>query len=288
MTLKIAIPNKGRLSEKSLDLLQRAGIRVGYHHDRKLRATANGGEVELLYVRAKDIPEFVQDGVAHVGVTGLDLVRETGKDVEEVLDLGFGSCDLVLAVPENSSHEGPLDIPSGSRVATSFPNLTRSFFEDHGVDVEIIEVSGATEVTPAVGVADAITDLTSTGSTLARNHLRPVATILESTAHLVADPRALEDPEVEREVEDLRFALKSVLDAKGKRYLMANVPGDRLDEVRKVLPGVNGPTLVEIDDHGMVAAHAVVEDASIHGTVNRLKELGAEGILVLPIERFVP
>lgn len=221
-------------------------------------------------------------------MTGLDLVREADNDLDELLDLGFGSCSLVLAVPEDSTVDDPADIPDGSHIATSFPHLTRSFFADHGVDVEIVTVSGAAEVTPKVDVADYITDLMSTGTTLAQNGLRPIATLLESSAHLVADPSARDDPGTAAALEDLKVALESVVAAEGKRYVMANVPRDRLENVREILPGVSGPTIMEIDDSDMVAAHAVVDEARVFDAANRLKDVGGEGILVLPIERFQP
>ena len=290
MPLKIAVPNKGRLSESALELFRKAGIRVETSHERKLFATALDGAFSILFVRANDIPEFVQDGVADLGVTGLDLVEEMGKDVERLMDLRFGSCRLVFAAPEDSPVKGPQDLPDGARVATSFPRLTRAYFQRAGRgNVRIVEVSGATEVTPHIGVADYITDLTSTGSTLAMNGLREVDTLLESTAWVIGCRESLRDLQKAARIQELLFALESVVTARGKRYLMANVPRESLDEVRKILPGITGPTIMEISGHPhLVAAHAVVGERDLFETVNRLKAVGATGILVLPIERLVP
>lgn len=288
MTLNLAIPNKGRLYDTTIELLEQAGIQLDDVRERRLFAAARDRDMHVYFVRADDVPEFVEDGVAHAGVTGLDLVREAGKDIDELLDLGFGSCELVLAVPEDSPVDVAEDVPDGSTVATSFPRLTRGFFDDLGVDVEVVTVSGAAEITPKVDVADYITDLMSTGTTLAQNHLRPVATLLESSAHLVADPDSIDDPEIARTLEDLRVALESVVAADGKRYVMANVPRDRLDKVREILPGVSSPTIMDLDDEDMVAVHAVVDESRVFEAANRLKDVGGEGVLVLPIQRFLP
>ena len=287
--LKIAVPNKGRLSESTLELFRKAGLRVESSPERKLYATALDRTVQILFVRANDIPEFVADGVAHLGVTGKDILEEQRKNVQELIDLQFGYCRLVVAVPEQSAVRDAKDVPDGARVASSFPNLTARFFSDLGRKVKVIEVSGATEITPHIGVSDLIVDLTSSGSTLAQNHLREVATILPSTARVVANPKALEDPAIRSRVDGILSSLESVVKARGKRYLMANVPKSRLDEVRRILPGISGPTIMDILSHPeLVAAHAVVDEGALFEVMGRLKGIGATGILVLPIERLVP
>lgn len=283
--LRIALPNKGRLSEEALSLFERAGLEPEFRADRALVASL-GQEFQAIFVRAADIPEFVADGAAELGVTGADLVAESGRDVEELMDLGFGRCRLVVAVRDESEIQAPEDVPEGTRIATSFPALTRRFFSDLGISVEVAPVSGAAEIAPHLGVADIIVDLSSTGSTLRVNGLRPVGTIMESTARLVANPTALDES---RRIEELVVALESVLRAERKRYLMANVPRSRVDEVREVLPGISGPTIIEIQDGGSwVAAHAVVDASSLYQTINELKRLGAEGVLVTRIERLMP
>ena len=286
--ITVALPNKGRLSEKALSLFERAGLRAEFTSERALVA-ALGNDFQAIFVRAADIPEFVADGAAQAGITGADLVAESGRAVETLMDLGFGRCRLVMAVPEGSPVRSPTDLPSGSRVATSFPRLAEGFFEGMGVAVTIAPVSGAAEIAPHLGVADVIVDLVSTGSTLRVNGLREVATVLESSARLVANGSALADPGTRGSLDDLVMALDSVLRAEAKRYLMANVPRSRLDEVKQVIPGINGPTIVEVLDGGSwVAAHAVVDAERVYQTIARLKALGAEGILVTRIERLMP
>ncbi len=284
--LKIAIPNKGRLSDDSIRILRQAGIHLRGSSDRKLFATALDGRIQVLYLRAQDIPAFVADGTVDAGITGLDVVKESGADVDARLDLGFGRCRLVVAVPEDDDATTTADLADNLRIATSFPNLTRSHFEGAGKSVRITAVSGACEVTPTLGVADAITDLTSTGSTLLMNHLREIDTILESTCHLIA-PTTL-DSEVAAEFDRVEAALASVVAAQDKRYLMADVPRDALDEIRSFLPGVAGPTVVEIAGQtDMVAIQVVVDESDIFDAVHRLKGLGGRGILIVPIDRLM-
>ena len=287
--LRIAIPNKGRLSEESLDLFEKAGLKAQFRADRALVASL-GDDFQAIFVRAADIPEFVADGAAELGVTGADLLEEAQREeVEELLDLGFGSCRLVVAVRDESTVTSPGELTEGTRVATSFPGLTRRYFGSLGISVQVVPVSGAAEIAPHLGVADVIVDLTSTGSTLRVNGLKEIGTILTSTARLVANRNALADDEARRLATELGTAVESVLRARAKRYLMTNVPRDRLEEVRKVLPGISGPTIVDVLDQGRwVAAHAVVNADQVYQTITRLKALGAEGILVTRIERLMP
>lgn len=282
----MAVPNKGRLSEDAVDLLRRAGIALQGSSERKLFATALGGRLQVLFLRAQDIPEFVAEGTVDCGMTGLDVVKESGVDVKRRLDLGFGACRLVLAVPETSTVTSPKGIAAGTRIATSFPALTRAHFAKLRRKVKVVPVSGACEVTPMLGVADAIVDLTSSGSTLAMNHLREAGTLLSSTCHLIAARRV--DPEVRDELDRLQFALESVLAAAGKRYLLADLPRKALREVQSFLPGVAGPTVVDIAGHpDMVAIQVVVDESEIYDAVHRLRKLGGRGILVVPIDRMV-
>ena len=287
--LRIALPNKGRLAEETRDLFEDAGLPIRARGDRALTASL-GGEFEAIFVRAQDIPEFVADGAADAGITGWDLVCESERDLDVRLDLGFGSCRLVVAAREESGIE-QLDQIVAERVATVFPRVTRSFFERRGCRVEVVPVSGAAEIAPHLGIADIVVDLTSTGSTLKVNGLREVATVLESTARLVtrvADGHRL-DPGKRRALDDLADALASVLRARGQRYVMANVPRAALDRVKEVLPGLNGPTVIDILNGGQyVAVHAVVPETAIFRTIAQLKALGGAGILVTRIERLMP
>ena len=287
--LRIALPNKGRLAEETRELFEDAGLPIRARGDRALTASL-GGEFEAIFVRAQDIPEFVADGAADAGITGWDLVCESERDLDVRLDLGFGACRLVVAAREESGIQH-LDQIVAERVATVFPRVTRSFFERRSCRVEVVPVSGAAEIAPHLGIADIVVDLTSTGSTLKVNGLREVATVLESTARLVtrvANGDRL-DPGKRRALDDLTDALASVLRARGQRYVMANVPRAALDRVKEVLPGLNGPTVIDILNGGQhVAVHAVVPEAAIFRTIAQLKALGAAGILVTRIERLMP
>jgi ATP phosphoribosyltransferase len=283
---RIAFPNKGRLADDARELFADAGLDMRVRGDRALSASL-GDSFEAIFVRAEDIPEFVADGAAELGVTGWDLVSESARAVESLLDLEFGRCHLAVAATEDSGIREIRDVPRGARVATAFPCLTARFFEAEGIAVDIVPVSGAAEIAPHLGIAEIITDLVSTGSTLRVNGLREIATICQSSARLIGstDARRRDDSVVC----GLMGALESVIRAKGQRYVMANVPRARLGEVRRVLPGLNGPTVIDILNGGdHVAIHAVVGATDIYRTIGDLRALGASGILVTRIERLVP
>jgi len=281
---RVALPNKGRLSEDVRNLFDEAGLPIRGRSERSLTASV-AGEYEAIFVRAQDIPELVADGAADAGITGWDLVCESGRSLVDLLDLQFGRCRLVVAATEESGLRSLGQLKPRSRVATCFPRLTRGFFEQKGLAIDVVPVSGATEIAPHLGIADVVVDLTSTGSTLKVNGLREVETVLESSARLIAREETARSPAVE----ELTVALASVLRARDQRYLMANAPRSRLNEVRECLPGLNGPTLSEVLDGGhFVAMHAVVPAAGVFRTVARLKALGCQGILVTRIERLMP
>ncbi|MGI8546084.1 MAG: ATP phosphoribosyltransferase [Gemmatimonadaceae bacterium] len=286
--LRIALPNKGRLAQDTRDLFNDAGLEVRALSERALTASL-GGEFEAIFVRAQDIPEFVCDGAADAGITGLDLVAESRRPVESRLDLGFGRCRLAVAAREESGLTRIEDLTAGARVATAFPNITEHFFRDAGCDVTVVPVSGAAEIAPHLGIADIIVDLVSTGSTLKMNGLREISTVMWSTAQLVIAPDRSGWAEAkEVALGELATALESVIAARGQRYLMANVPRDRLSEVRQIVPGLNGPTVIDVLDGGRhVAVHAVVPAAAIYRTISALKSIGGEGILVTRIERLM-
>ena len=285
--IRIALPNKGRLAENARELLERAGLEFDMR-ERALQASL-GPDFMALFVNARDIPEFVADGAADVGITGGDLVAEYGRPVDTLLDLGFGRCRLAVAARDDSGIEKIEDVPADARVATVFPNLTRRYFESLERRVTLVPISGAAEIAPHIGVADIIVDLVSTGSTLKVNGLREVATVLESTALLIARRDASTDPATAVHVRELTGALESVLRAQGQRYLMANVPRRVLAEIKQILPGINGPTIIDVLDGGeFVAAHAVVAQRDIYRTIAQLKDVGAQGILVTKIERLMP
>jgi ATP phosphoribosyltransferase len=288
--LRIALPNKGRLSDDARELFNQAGLDVRISGDRALSASL-GGEFEAIFVRAQDVPEFVADGAADAGITGFDLVSESGRDLRSLLDLEFGRCRMVVASRDDSGVSSTADIPENARIATVFPRIATRFFNDAGKSVQIVPISGAAEIAPHLGIADYIMDITSTGSTLKTNGLREVCTVMESTARLFAAKTESTEWSMEkrRALEELVGALDSVIRARGKRYLMANVPRAALDRVKEILPGLNGPTIVDILDGGIhVAVHAVVPAKSVYRTIAALKALGAEGILLTRIERLTP
>lgn len=286
--IRIALPNKGRLAQDARELLERAGLELEFLGERSLQA-ALGTDFTALFVRAADIPEFVADGAADLGITGRDLTEESGRPVETLLDLGFGRCRLAVAIRDESKAQSIEDLPDGVRIATTFPGLTERYFRERGRSVNLVRVSGAAEITPILGVADAIVDLVATGSTLRTNGLRELETIIESTALLIANPDVLQDPEKNQLAQEFAGTLESVLRARNKRYIMANVPKSALTEIRRILPGINGPTIVNVlDETEVVAAHAVVDRRDINRVIADLKALGAEGILVTRIERLLP
>ncbi len=281
--MRIAVPNKGRLHDPSMELLEHAGLHVVDGADRKLYANTVDPDVTLLFARAADIPEYISDGAADIGITGLDQMREANPgNVSDLLDLGYGQCRLVLAAPEEGDIHEVSDL-AGKTVATEFPNVAKQYFAETDVSPEIVEVSGATELTPHVDMADAIIDITSTGTTLKVNRLGIIDEVLASSVRLFARDDMVGDDKVEQ----VTMALQSVISAEGKRYLMMNAPEDKLDEIREVIPGLGGPTVMDIAGNGKVAVHTVVDERHVFETINEVKQLGASGILVTEIERLV-
>jgi ATP phosphoribosyltransferase len=280
--LRLALPNKGRLADPSVALLHDAGIDVELS-ERRLSAIARNVEIELLFVRTADVAEYVRDGLVDLGLTGQDLVAERADGLEPILELGFGACSLVLAVPVGGEIE-TVEGLTGCRIATTFPRLTRAFLMERGVEAQVIEVTGAVEVTPQLGVADAVVDLVASGSTLRVNGLRPIATLLESEAVLVAGSSAMaEDPRVAA----LTAMLRSVVEARGKEYMMMNAPAESIDRIRKLIPGLSGPTVMTLADPSMIAVHSVVERRQLWSLVPALKDAGARDILIVPIEKVI-
>ena len=286
MTLKMAVPNKGRLNERAVDLLVKSGLDLGEGWGRKLYVKVRNKDIEVIFVRAQDIPVFVHSGAVDIGITGQDQIANACVDVKEILPLRFGHCRLSVAVPEASGIKCIEDIPEGSRIATSFVNVSKKFFESVGKKVEIVEVTGAAEIMPYMGVSDFIVDLVSSGSTLKTNRLVEIQTILESEAVVLANHASLEKNE--HEISGITNAILSVMNAETKKYLMADVPRARLADIEKALPGLAGPTVMELaGSSDMVAIHVVVDNNEIYDAVNKLKEFGGTGILTLPIERLV-
>jgi len=286
MQLKIALPSKGRISDPAVKLLEKAGIGIKDKANRKLFSETYDEEISVMFTRAADIPEFVADGAADLGMTGLDLIEEKDVDIEILEDLNFGKAKLVLAVPEDSGMYNILDIEDGALVATEFPHLTEKYLKSKGINVKIVELSGSTEIAPFIGVADIVADLTSTGTTLKMNHLKIIDTVLESSIKLIANKQSFK--EKNEKIEAVRTGIKGVLDAEGKKLVIMNVNKESLEEVKKAMPGLTGPTVSQVvSNDDIVAVQAVVDEREVFNTVNNLKKIGARDILVVPIERII-
>lgn len=282
--MTLAVPNKGRLVEPTLALLHDAGL-LFEERDRSLISRVENVELDILFVRTNDVVEFVRDAVADLGITGGDLLAESEVDLPVVTALGFGRCRLAAAVPR----ESPLrEIASlaGRRVATAHPRTTRRWFAERSLDVEIIPLSGAVEVAPRLGLAEAIVDLVSTGATLATNGLRPIGELMASEAILVGNRTALRDRSAA--IDLLVTMLGAVLEGRRRKYVMMNAPATRLAELEALLPGLESPSVIPLAHAGMIAIHAVVGADDVWDLLPRLKAAGASGILVLPIEKLVP
>ena len=282
--LRLAIPNKGRLVEPTVRLLRDAGL-IFEAGERALVAHVQNFDLDILFVRTNDIVEFVSDGVAELGITGLDLVAESGTDVPQVQKLGYGRCRLTVAVPNDSPFRAAEDL-AGLRVATSHMKLTKRFFEERGIPVDVIPVSGAAEVAPRLGLAEAIVDLVSTGSTMVVNGLRPIEEIFASEAVVLANAAALAE---RRDIVDsIETMFSATLAARDRKYLMMNAPVEKAAELEALLPGLESPSVIPLAHEGMIAIHSVVGADAVWSLLPRLKAAGASGILILPIEKLVP
>ncbi len=282
--LTLAVPSKGRMAEPALRLCADAGLRFEAT-DRALLVPCANAPVDLLLVRAHDIPEYVQDGVVDLGITGANLVVETAKEVVTLEELGFARCTLQAAVPDDAPQAGLAEL-DGLRIATAYPVSTRAVLDRLGVSAELVPVSGSVEAAPRLGLSDAIVDLVSTGSTANANGLRLIGTLLESQAVLVGTEAALA---AKRDVvERLRLMLGGVVAARRKRYLMMNAPETALPAIRAVLPGLGAPSVMGLAEEGQIAVHAAVDVDELWELLAPLKAAGASSILVLPVERLVP
>tara|TARA_A100001037_G_scaffold306085_1_gene349107 strand:- start:23803 stop:24669 length:867 start_codon:yes stop_codon:yes gene_type:complete len=287
--MKIALPNKGRLHAPSFDLLCRAGIKVREsQQDRKLWADTSLPDVTVIYVRSEDIPRYISSGAADIGITGYDQIQEKNFDnIIELLDLDFGKCKIVVATLDprigNKTSIESIEELQGKTIATEFPHITKTFFMGRDIDVKIIEVGGATEITPHVQMADAIVDIVSSGDTLRSNQLVILDEILTSSARLISR-KDIQDKPLANKISD---ALLSVVSAKEKRYLMMNAPRDKLEQITSVLPGLSGPTVIDTSGSSLVVVHAVVNESEVFETIGALKIQGATGILVTRIDRLV-
>jgi ATP phosphoribosyltransferase len=281
--LRLAVPNKGRLVEPTLALLHDTGL-VFDEHDRSLVARVQNFDLDILFVRTSDVVEFVGDGVADLGITGGDLLAETGSPLPVTRSLGYGRCRLAVAVPGDTAYQRVEDL-AGMRVATAHPNVARGFFRDRAVDIEVIALSGAVEVAPRLGLAEGIVDLVSTGSTLVMNGLRAIEDVLVSEAVLIANGSAVDRAP---DIAALDTMIGAVIAARERKYVMMNAPAERLAELEDLLPGLESPSVIPLAHEGMIAIHSVVGANDVWSLLPRLKAAGASGILVLPIEKIVP
>ncbi len=281
--LKIALQKSGRLSEDSMNLLKKCGIRFSNGLG-KLRAEPENFPLEIYFLRDDDIPEYVADGVADIGIVGENVLAETAKAVEIVEKLNFGKCRLSLAVPKDFVYQSVKDF-EGKRIATSYPNVLRAFFASNGVQTEIHTISGSVEIAPSIGLADAVCDLVSSGSTLFSNGLREVETVMNSEAVLVSRP-ALET-DLQSILDKLLFRIKAVKAAKQNKYILLNAPNEKLEKIIKLLPGIKSPTVLPLAESGWSSVHSVINENDFWESVEKLKDEGAEGILVLSIDRMI-
>ena len=282
--LLVAVPSKGRMAQPALDLLDAAGLQFELG-ERALHVPCRNAPVDLLLVRPHDIPEYVQDGVVHVGITGANLVAEACADVTGLADLGFARCTLEAAVPTAAPQHELADL-DGLRVATAYPVSTRAVFEQIGVEAELVTISGSVEAAPRLGLSDAIVDLVSTGSTASVNGLRRIGRLLSSEAVLIANRQAL--PERRELVERLELMLRGVVAARSRRYVMLNASEEDLPAIRELLPGMGAPSVLPLAEPGQIAVHAAVAADEIWDLLPPLKAAGASSILVVPVERLLP
>ncbi|AWM15034.1 ATP phosphoribosyltransferase [Flavobacterium sediminis] len=282
-TLKIAIQKSGRLNEDSLKILKDCGISIENGND-QLKATASNFPLEVLYLRNSDIPQYVSDGVADIAIVGDNLLIEKGNDLEIVERLGFSKCKVSVAVPKAFDYNG-LKSLQGKKIATSYPNTVQHFFNGNGIDVEIHQISGSVEIAPNIGLSDAIVDIVSTGSTLFKNNLKEVEVILKSEAVLAVSPKIA--PEKRELLQKLQFRIQSVLKARKSKYILMNVPNTKIQAVSSILPVLKSPTIMPLAEEGWSSLHSVINEDTFWEVIDQLKEAGAEGILVCPIEKMV-
>lgn len=283
--LKLATQRKGRLTDHSIGLLKQIGLSFESYGQR-LFSRARNFPLSILYTRDDDIPEYVELQTVDLGIVGRNLVHEQNADVEEIFALGFGYCQLVIAVPKDSNIESPADLMN-ARIATSFPESARKFFDELGGHPEIVSISGSVEVAPALGVADAIVELTATGSSLQLNDLRPIHTVMESEAVLVANKASLADPTKREQIDRLLLRISAVDAASKYKYIMMNAPESALTSIRKVLPGLKAPTVIPLADPGWVAIHTAIREDEFWEKIEQLRAAGASEILVSSLDKFL-
>lgn len=281
--LKIAVQKSGRLHDESLALLKDCGIYIDNGRD-QLKASATNFPLEIYYLRNGDIPQYLKDGVVDCAIIGENLLVEKGEDISIVDRLGFSKCRVSLAVPKSFKYESISDL-NGKRIATSYPETTQNYLKEKGIEAELHIINGSVEIAPNIGLADAICDIVSSGSTLFKNNLKEVEVILKSEAVLAVSPTISEN--ANEILGKLRFRIQSVLQGRDSRYVLLNAPNDRIDEIIKLLPGIKSPTLLPLAEEGWSSIHSVVNRDVFWDVIEELKKAGAEGILVCPIEKMI-
>lgn len=287
MLVRLALPNKGRLQDPAIRLLEDAGIGVVDRGERQLFARTRDKAIELVFARAQDIPDLVGKGAVDLGITGYDLVLESGANVTELLDLGFGSARMVVAASKESGIQSTRDFRSGIRVATEFVNIAGRYFSKKKIQADISRISGSAEITPLVGVADVIIDLTSTGTTMKAHGLQLVDELFDSSVRLIANQDSVRKKAAK--IGQVKTALESVIRARGKKLILMNVPERKLALIKRIVPGMAGPTVSRVESaKAMLAVQVVVEAGQVEKVVRESKRGGARDILVMPIERVLP
>ena len=281
--LKIAIQKKGRLNEESITLLKNCGINIENGKD-KLKVTASNFPIEILYLRNADIPQYLEDGVVDIAIIGENLLIEKEKKIEIIEKLGFSKCRVSLAVSKDVTDES-LNYFQGKRIATSYPNTVKSFFQKNGIEADIHVISGSVEIAPSIGLAEGICDIVSSGSTLFNNGLKETQVILKSEA-VLAKSKILSN-EKEEILSQLLFRIKSILSAKNTKYILMNVPNENIEKVSSILPVMKSPTILPLIEEGWSSLHSVIKEAEFWEVINQLKEAGAENILIVPIDKMV-
>lgn len=281
--LRIAVQSKGRLSDDTMNLLSEADIKVG-QSKRTLLVQSTNFPLEVLYLRDDDIPQSVAAGVADIGIVGENELAESGEDVETVSQLGFSACRLSLAIPKEADYDGPAWF-DGKKIATSYPNILRKYLEEQGISAEIHVITGSVEISPGIGLADGIFDIVSSGSTLVSNNLKEVEVVMRSEAVLIAN-RGMSG-EKRKTLEEMLFRFEAVRNAEDKKYVRMNAPKSRLDDIVSVLPGLKSPTIIPLADEEWCSVHTVLDQKRFWEIIGKLKEMGAQGILVTPIEKMI-
>jgi len=281
--LKIAIQKSGRLNEDSMKILKEAGIEINNSLN-QLKAEAFNFPLEVFFLRDDDIPQYVEDGIADIGIVGENVLLEKNKDIKIVDRLGFSKCRLSIAIPKNEKYKGVQDLQN-KRIATSYPVIVSKYLKKNKIKAEIHEISGSVEIAPGIGLADAIVDLVSSGSTLFTNGLKEVEVILKSEAVLVSNKNLSKD--LHTILEKLIFRINTVKKAKNNKYILLNAPNKNLDAICKILPGMKSPTIIPLVDKGWSSVHSVVNEDQFWEIIDKLKALDAQGILVVPIEKMI-